>query len=123
METVTMDFSFPMTSREYGRFLVSAHDHLPGIRIRHVEAEYCYVPGKAIVSVSVPKDIAMLLKLEFGGNIVKRPNMEMEKISNMKLEIFKARNIKNKYSLELEFKNFNKNLNEGLIIKNTDTWE
>jgi hypothetical protein len=121
METVTIDFSFPMTSREFGRFLVAAHDHFPEIKIVHVEAHYAYTPGKSIVSVSVPNHVAMLLKLEFGANIVKRPEIDFQKIVNIKL--IKNRNTKNEHKFirmdysKFKFEDFKESFNEGLIIK------
>jgi len=100
MEKVTMDFSFPMTSAEYGRFLVACHNHLPGINISHVETYHVYSPGRAIVSVSVPENIAVLLKLEFGGSIVKRAEPDPGLV---KIKIIKNRNSHNKnYSVDIE---------------------
>lgn len=122
METVTMDFSFPKTSRDYGRFLVTSHDHFPEIQIRHVEAHHTHAPGRVIVSVSVPEHIAILLKLEFGANIVKRPDLSMKGVSEyhfIKLKLKEKNLSKNNIDLDFEFniKNLDKYFNEGTILK------
>jgi hypothetical protein len=120
METVTMDFAFPVMKEIYGTFLVTLYRHFEDANVEDARSFYPYEKDTAIVSVEVPHDVAMLLKLQFGGNMRKRPDAEMENLSMMKLEILKARNIEKKYNFEYEFK---KNLNEGLIIKNNNVWK
>jgi hypothetical protein len=74
METITQDFEFHKFSAQYGRFLIAVADMSPKSKISDVSFHYRWKDSDTIrVSVDVPHDIAMLLKLQFNQELVKRP--------------------------------------------------
>ncbi len=94
METVTMDFAFPVMKELYGRFLVTLYGHCEDVKVVDVRSFYPYEEDMAFVSMEVSHDIAMLLKLQFGNNIRKRPMLKMDPFeeSYLNLKILKSRN-------------------------------
>lgn len=91
METVTMDFEFPLLEKIYGTFLVTLYGHLEDAKVINARSFYPDEPSSQIIlSVTVPEYIAMLLKLQFSGNMRKRPPFpELSKFKMNKIMEFK----------------------------------
>lgn len=92
-----MDFGFPFMKVEYGIFLTTLYGHCEDPKIEDVRSFYPHVTDMAIISVTVLEDIAMLLKLQFSGNMRTRPEPELRE--GVILKILKNRN----YDSQKEF--------------------
>ena len=117
MEKVVQDFQFHKFGAQYGRFLIAVADMAPKAMISDVSFHYDYKDPTTIrVSVDVPHDIAMLLKLQFSQELVKRPPPKPKEdsndyISNLKnITLVKYRNnkINNDYLYDFENIKINK---------------
>ena len=76
MEKITQDFKFAsLYSGPYGRWLATVYEAVPDVAVTAVNDWYPYTANATYASVTVPEDIAMLLKLQFGGHLVERPTI------------------------------------------------
>ena len=74
MATISLDFKFNPLSAEYGRFLVDVHSLDSAVILADVTWHYAMnLSGNKVTSVTISEDMAMLLKLKFGANLVVRP--------------------------------------------------
>lgn len=73
MDKMTFDFAFIEHSLLHGEFLCEVHQSCPGIKIEKVNGSHQYRANTVFLSVTVPEDIATVLKLRFGHCIVMRP--------------------------------------------------
>lgn len=72
MGTLTFDFAFIENSLLHGEFLTEVHRSCVDAKIEKVSQHHAYKAGTVFLSVSVPEDIATVLKLRFGQYIVFR---------------------------------------------------
>jgi hypothetical protein len=83
METVTLDFEFKPYSYEYGRFLTICHEGYPDAVVSNGSAHFWnyYKPNHQMMTVDVPAELAVILKLTFGDHLRVRPSVaEMERL-------------------------------------------
>lgn len=122
MDKITQDFKFAsLYSAPYSKWLSTVYEAVPDVTVASVNDWYSYSPNTTYVSVTVPEDIAMLLKLQFGGHLVERPaihpkDVEKESFNNgmAKMKILKKRmDISN--NIWYDYKNNCKE--EGIILK------
>jgi hypothetical protein len=73
MGTLTFDFAFIENSLMHGEFLTEVHRSCNDAKIVKVNHHYKSKTNTVFLSVSVPEDIATVLKLRFGQCIVVRP--------------------------------------------------
>jgi hypothetical protein len=73
MDKMTFDFAFIEHSLLHGEFLCEVYQSCPGIKIEDVKKQHEWKANTVFLSVSVPEDIATILKLRFGHCIVMRP--------------------------------------------------
>ena len=101
-----MDFAFPVMKELYGRFLVTLYGHCEDVKVVDVRNFYPHEEDTAFVSMEVPLDIAMLLKLQFGNNMRKRPMLKMDPFegSLLNLKILKNRNEPQYFKMDYEAK-------------------
>ena len=127
MEKVTQDFEFTsLYSAPYGRWLATVYEAFPDVTVIACNDWYPSVANTVYASVTVPEDIAMLLKLQFGAHLVERPFVhpsELEKaIQQLKEDFlmkkfFKNPNIKNKYCYDYETCITDEKMYEGIVLK------
>ena len=81
MEKITLDFEFIKNSRLHGDFLISCYDEDPDILITDISRYYEWRPGSCFLSVEVPEEFAVFLKLQNGKQLRVRPALpETEEI-------------------------------------------
>jgi len=91
MASIEQDFKFAPLSAAYGQFLVEVHSMDSHALLVNVTHHYgLTVVGSVVISVTTTEDIAMLLKLRFGTELVKRPEPKPE--PELKMKILKNRN-------------------------------
>jgi hypothetical protein len=78
METITLDFELRMYSYEYGRFLTMCYEGYPHVVVSNGSPHFWnyYNPNHQIVTVDVPHELAIVLKLAFGNCLKIRPTEE-----------------------------------------------
>lgn len=129
MEKVKQDFKFSsLYSAEYGRWRYAVAEACPEVDVVACNDWYTWSANTTYVTVEVPEDIAVLLKLQFGGHLVERPLVHpsearkaMDENQLVKMKILKNRYIKessgqNYVWFDYESKNDRK-LYEGMILK------
>src|SRR5690349_6988098 len=80
MGSLTFDFSFIENSLLHGEFLTEVyHSCGTDTKIEKVNNHYGYKANMVFLSVSVPEDIATVLKLRFGHCMLTRPVKEEAK--------------------------------------------
>jgi len=64
---ITQDFEFTRNSLLYGQFLVECHESYPDVVITDTVRWHAYNTNTLYVTVDVPEDLAVVLKLRFGN--------------------------------------------------------
>jgi hypothetical protein len=114
MEKITQDFQFNKFSAQYGRFLIAVNDMAPAAKISDVSSYYTTDSGTIYVSVDVSEDIAMLLKLQFGLELAKRPIVDtVDTVDTADYEeyMYNLKSLMKNYTVE-EYKKNNKYIND-----------
>jgi len=73
MEKMTFDFAFIENSLLHGEFLCEVHRTSPDTKIEKVTNKHEFRSNTIFLSVTVPDELATVLKLRFGHCIVRRP--------------------------------------------------
>jgi hypothetical protein len=126
MDKIRQDFKFTsLYSAPYGKWLATIYEAVPDVAVTAVNDWYPYTANATHVSVTVPEDIAMLLKLQFGGHLVERPAIhpaELQKENDQykyKMKFLKERHIKEEDNKNYVWHDYesNNSLKEGIILK------
>jgi len=67
------DFKFKKLSIELGQFLVTINEIYPEVVIEDASKFYEFNPSHEFISIQVPEEVAVLLKLKFGDYLIERP--------------------------------------------------
>jgi hypothetical protein len=105
MGTLTFDFAFIENSLLHGEFLTEVHRSCVDAKIEKVSQHHAYKAGTVFLSVSVPEDIATVLKLRFGQCIVVR------QVKEEKEDEYNIRKLKDRYSIKKYLKEYDLDLN------------
>lgn len=97
---VTIDFEFPTYSRTMGEFLLYLYDNYPTGKAEEVGIHYPYKPDTQYLSVTVPEDIAILMKLKFSAELRVRPLREKNNNDDDYYKTSLKKSIKNYYIKE-----------------------
>lgn len=113
MGKVIFDFKFNPLSALYGQFLVDVHTAYPEVVVEDCSSHYPYDSKIRYVTVSVPEDVAVVLKLTYMDCVTKRPppppkpdpeDSSYNNLKYIKMNILKQRNnIYKEYELEKEY--------------------
>ena len=100
---IKQDYEFDLKSLVYGKFLQECYESYPDVKITTVTSSYPTIlkeTSNQVVSVDVPEEVAVVLKLRFGDHLRIRPvPVETEGLRKLKDSIYNKKKEAGSYSL------------------------